>query len=105
MASSSSSHKKLGFCFLLFSLIFGIVAAQLSSEFYATSCPDVSATIKAAVESAVNDEKRMGASLLRLHFHDCFVQASHFFTSSSSFIFLLHFTYILFRWQTKNLAF
>jgi peroxidase len=29
--------------------------------------------VKAAVNQAVNNEKRMGASLLRLHFHDCFV--------------------------------
>ncbi|KAH9314514.1 hypothetical protein KI387_023141, partial [Taxus chinensis] len=27
----------------------------------------------AAVAKAVNSEKRMGASLLRLHYHDCFV--------------------------------
>ncbi|KAG0498588.1 hypothetical protein HPP92_003279 [Vanilla planifolia] len=33
-----------------------------------------SSTIKAAVQSAIASEKRMGASLLRLHFHDCFVQ-------------------------------
>nr|QID59360.1 ascorbate peroxidase [Camellia sinensis] len=30
-------------------------------------------TIKTAVNSAVSSEARMGASLLRLHFHDCFV--------------------------------
>jgi peroxidase len=29
--------------------------------------------VKAAVKQAVANEKRMGASLLRLHFHDCFV--------------------------------
>jgi peroxidase len=29
--------------------------------------------VKAAVKEAVANEKRMGASLLRLHFHDCFV--------------------------------
>jgi peroxidase len=29
--------------------------------------------VKAAVKKAVANEKRMGASLLRLHFHDCFV--------------------------------
>ncbi|KAI9116050.1 hypothetical protein K1719_012980 [Acacia pycnantha] len=51
-------------------------SAQLTSDFYGTSCPNASSTIKAVVESAVNSEKRMGASLLRLHFHDCFVQAS-----------------------------
>jgi peroxidase len=51
-------------------------AAQLSSTFYDTSCPNALSTIKSAVTSAVNNEPRMGASLLRMHFHDCFVDAS-----------------------------
>ncbi|CAL5084755.1 unnamed protein product [Urochloa decumbens] len=49
-------------------------SAQLSSTFYDTSCPKALATIKSAVDAAVAQEARMGASLLRLHFHDCFVQ-------------------------------
>ena len=48
----------------------------LSPQFYAKSCPRALATIKSAVTAAVRSEPRMGASLLRLHFHDCFVQAS-----------------------------
>eukprot|EP00253_Pinus_taeda_P022640 PITA_22640 len=47
--------------------------AQLSSTYYDTSCPKALSTVKAAVKQAVAKEKRMGASLLRLHFHDCFV--------------------------------
>nr|CAL25300.1 properoxidase [Picea abies] len=46
---------------------------QLSSTFYAQSCPTALSVVKAAVRQAVANEKRMGASLLRLHFHDCFV--------------------------------
>ncbi|KAH9314542.1 hypothetical protein KI387_023169, partial [Taxus chinensis] len=46
---------------------------QLSSTFYSTTCPNLLSTVKSAVKQAVNNEKRMGASLLRLHFHDCFV--------------------------------
>ncbi|KAH9314538.1 hypothetical protein KI387_023165, partial [Taxus chinensis] len=46
---------------------------QLSSTFYSTTCPDLLSTVKCAVKQAVANEKRMGASLLRLHFHDCFV--------------------------------
>lgn len=48
-------------------------SAQLSSTFYDTSCPNALSTIKSAVTAAVNNESRMGASLLRLHFDDCFV--------------------------------
>ncbi|XP_057435357.1 cationic peroxidase 1-like [Lotus japonicus] len=60
------------FIFLCFNI--GIVSAQLSSDFYSTTCPNVLSTIKTEVDTAVNNEARMGASLLRLHFHDCFVQ-------------------------------
>jgi peroxidase len=54
-------------------LVVGIASAQLSTTFYSSSCPNVLTTIKSAVDSAVSKEARMGASLLRLHFHDCFV--------------------------------
>ncbi|KAM3392142.1 hypothetical protein ACQJBY_013336 [Aegilops geniculata] len=49
-------------------------SAQLSPTFYSTSCPGALAAIKSAVTAAVSSDPRMGASLLRLHFHDCFVQ-------------------------------
>jgi hypothetical protein len=80
------------FC-LLFSLLVGMSSAQLSSTFYDTSCPKALSTIKTAVDAAVKKEARMGASLLRLHFHDCFVNASHL-----SDRFLLHFFFIFFHY-------
>ncbi|GLJ14566.1 hypothetical protein SUGI_0235800 [Cryptomeria japonica] len=58
---------------LLIILCFRGSNGQLSSTFYATSCPSALSTVKAAVTAAVAKEKRMAASLLRLHFHDCFV--------------------------------
>ncbi|XP_050227749.1 lignin-forming anionic peroxidase-like [Mercurialis annua] len=48
--------------------------AQLSSNFYDSSCPSALSTIRGAVSTAVSGEPRMAASLIRLHFHDCFVQ-------------------------------
>ncbi|PWA70020.1 heme peroxidase [Artemisia annua] len=45
----------------------------LSTEYYNRVCPQALPTIKRVVEDAVAQERRMGASLLRLHFHDCFV--------------------------------
>eukprot|EP00261_Vitis_vinifera_P013864 XP_002285723.1 PREDICTED: cationic peroxidase 1 [Vitis vinifera] len=59
--------------FCVFSFLLGMAHAQLSSNFYASSCPKALSTIRAAVNNAVAKERRMGASLLRLHFHDCFV--------------------------------
>ncbi|NP_001313073.1 peroxidase P7-like precursor [Nicotiana tabacum] len=59
--------------FILVSLLIGSSSAQLSTGFYSKSCPKLYQTVKSAVQSAINKETRMGASLLRLFFHDCFV--------------------------------
>ncbi|KAJ7961117.1 Peroxidase [Quillaja saponaria] len=77
-ANRSCSHSKsfsdLKFSFLLMSfLLVGIASAQLSSNFYVTSCPGALTNITSAVAAAIRNEARIGASLLRLHFHDCFV--------------------------------
>ncbi|XP_034676592.1 cationic peroxidase 1-like [Vitis riparia] len=59
--------------FCMFSFLLGMAHAELSPNFYASSCPRALSTIRTAVNNAVAKERRMGASLLRLHFHDCFV--------------------------------
>ncbi|XP_008782621.2 peroxidase P7-like [Phoenix dactylifera] len=46
---------------------------ELSPDFYDEVCPKALPTIKLLVEQAIALEPRMGASLVRLHFHDCFV--------------------------------
>ncbi|XVF37441.1 hypothetical protein REPUB_Repub20aG0008000 [Reevesia pubescens] len=46
---------------------------SLSPKFYDKVCPQALPAIKKIVQAAVHKERRMGASLLRLHFHDCFV--------------------------------
>ncbi|AQK70277.1 Peroxidase P7 precursor [Zea mays] len=48
--------------------------AQLSPTFYDASCPSLQAIVRAGMAAAVQQEPRMGASILRLFFHDCFVQ-------------------------------
>lgn len=48
--------------------------AQLSSTFYDGTCPNALSTIRTSIRQAVSRERRMAASLIRLHFHDCFVQ-------------------------------
>ncbi|KAI3911316.1 hypothetical protein MKW98_010203 [Papaver atlanticum] len=78
MAYSSSSSSWPFFFFLLVSSLcmFGMnistTTAQLSPSSYSSSCPNVLFTIQNAVLTAISNEPRMGASLLRLHFHDCF---------------------------------
>ncbi|KAJ9179636.1 hypothetical protein P3X46_007986 [Hevea brasiliensis] len=71
--SSSLTHTTFKFLLGSFLLLVGIASAQLSSTFYSTTCPSALSIIESAVNSAVSSEARMGASLLRLHFHDCFV--------------------------------
>ncbi|KAI3473104.1 hypothetical protein Pfo_030396 [Paulownia fortunei] len=48
-------------------------SSPLYPNFYDKVCPQALPAIKRVVEEAVQQERRMGASLLRLHFHDCFV--------------------------------
>lgn len=50
--------------------------ATLTTNFYDKSCPNIYSIVKAEIKKAVKAEKRMAASLVRLHFHDCFVQVS-----------------------------
>ncbi|VVB05299.1 unnamed protein product [Arabis nemorensis] len=47
--------------------------ASLSPQFYDNSCPKAQAIVQSFVAKAYSDDPRMAASLLRLHFHDCFV--------------------------------
>ncbi|KAM7484783.1 hypothetical protein LguiA_000792 [Lonicera macranthoides] len=63
--------------------------AQLSSSFYDGTCPNALATIRTSIRQSISRERRMAASLIRLHFHDCFVQgcdASILLEDTSSFI-------------------
>ncbi|XP_020210423.1 cationic peroxidase 1 [Cajanus cajan] len=47
--------------------------AQLTPDYYDKVCPQALPIIKSIVNQAILRETRIGASLLRLHFHDCFV--------------------------------
>ncbi|PIN16628.1 Peroxidase [Handroanthus impetiginosus] len=61
----------------------------LYPQFYDRSCPRAKEIVKSVVAKAVAREPRMAASLLRLHFHDCFVKgcdASLLLDSSGSIV-------------------
>ncbi|CAO2037838.1 unnamed protein product [Urochloa humidicola] len=47
--------------------------AQLSAGFYSASCPTVQGVVRQAMSQAVMNSTRSGAAILRLFFHDCFV--------------------------------
>ncbi|KAH7677761.1 Class I peroxidase protein [Dioscorea alata] len=68
-SSSSLTFAIVSFAYLL---LLGSSSAQLSTNFYSSSCPNLCSTVKQVLQSAINKDKRMGASILRLFFHDCF---------------------------------
>lgn len=49
-------------------------AHGLSWTFYKDSCPDLEDIVKSILEPALDEDVTQAAGLLRLHFHDCFVQ-------------------------------
>lgn len=48
-------------------------SAQLSPTFYQTTCPNVTTIVGQVIQQALQNDSRIAASLLRMHFHDCFV--------------------------------
>ncbi|XP_047074060.1 peroxidase P7-like [Lolium rigidum] len=63
----------LGLAVVILSVLAGAANAQLSPNFYSTSCPGLAGIVRSGMASAVQTEKRMAASIVRLFFHDCFV--------------------------------
>ncbi|CAN1349038.1 Peroxidase 4 [Linum perenne] len=62
---------------------------KLSPGYYWRTCPVAPAIVEAGVAVALKIEPRMGASLLRLHFHDCFVNgcdASNLLDDNATFV-------------------
>ncbi|KAF5188729.1 Peroxidase [Thalictrum thalictroides] len=69
-------HQTIQSTFSLFCLFFflsPLVFCQLDYSFYDDTCPNLSKIVTYVVSSAIANEIRMAASLIRLHFHDCFV--------------------------------
>ncbi|KAM3740899.1 hypothetical protein ACB098_08G134400 [Castanea mollissima] len=58
---------------LFTSLLFSSSIAQLNPTFYDTTCANVSSIVRGVVQQAAQNDERIGAKLIRLHFHDCFV--------------------------------
>ncbi|KAM7502782.1 hypothetical protein LguiB_001686 [Lonicera macranthoides] len=58
---------------LSFLMVCLVTRAQLSTDFYSTTCPGLLSIVRRQVQLAIKNEMRMAGSLLRLHFHDCFV--------------------------------
>ncbi|XP_015878874.2 peroxidase A2 [Ziziphus jujuba] len=71
-SSSSSSHYNLATLVLSLLLVGGY--GQLDPTFYDVTCPNITSIVRGVIEDALQTDARIAASLIRLHFHDCFVQ-------------------------------
>lgn len=48
--------------------------AELLFGFYNRTCPSAESIVQAKVEEAVGFDRQNAAVLIRIHFHDCFVE-------------------------------
>ncbi|GAA0150567.1 peroxidase [Lithospermum erythrorhizon] len=70
------------FCILIGMALFSVPFSSafpgsysgLFPEYYFFSCPQANDIVMSVLEKAISNDPRLAASLLRLHFHDCFVQ-------------------------------
>lgn len=78
MIKMDSSNSPLFFpLFCLLGFLVGHSLAQLNPSFYAKTCPNLPNIVNAVVAKALQTDARAGAKLIRLHFHDCFVDVSN----------------------------
>ncbi|XVE82746.1 hypothetical protein DITRI_Ditri16bG0030600 [Diplodiscus trichospermus] len=65
---------KFPFVYLIYILFLSqLVLCQLDYKYYNSTCPNLTKIVRYGVWSAIANDSRMAASLVRLHFHDCFV--------------------------------
>ncbi|KAJ4908785.1 Peroxidase 52 [Raphanus sativus] len=73
-----ASHQLTAFLVLVVTLLLQgdkntFVGAQLSANFYSATCPTFPLIVRTAVSTSILAEPRIGASILRLFYLDCFV--------------------------------
>ena len=67
--------KFLGVIFLTKTIVngFSFGVDGLSMEYYLLRCPSAELIVKTAVIQALEADPKLAASLVRMHFHDCFI--------------------------------
>ncbi|KAJ1422903.1 Secretory peroxidase [Sesbania bispinosa] len=68
-----ASHLQYLLVLAMFAILTIPSHSHLTPDYYEKVCPQALPIIKSVVHRALIRQPRMGASLLRLHFHDCFV--------------------------------
>ncbi|BBN02909.1 peroxidase [Marchantia polymorpha subsp. ruderalis] len=75
MAALTSHFLLLTWALLLFmSVDSSEQASLLRDDFYKDSCPNAESVIKAAVDAELDKNLKLAAGLIRMQFHDCFVE-------------------------------
>ncbi|KAL2524642.1 Peroxidase 3 [Abeliophyllum distichum] len=77
-----------GILMLLLAVVIGTVRADLKMNFYAKTCPKAEKIVQGYVNKHIPNAPSLAATLIRMHFHDCFVRGCDAsvllnFTSSS----------------------
>lgn len=80
---------------------------QLAFRFYAQTCPNAESIVLSVVQDAIARDPTVAAALLRLHFHDCFVEVSlsyihTYSTFPNSFLFKLFSLFIIYHYFSYN---
>lgn len=57
-------------------LRYGVVDG-LSMQYYLMNCPFAEQIVKNTVNRALQGDPTLAAALLRMHFHDCFIQVNY----------------------------
>ncbi|GER50901.1 peroxidase [Striga asiatica] len=71
--ASFPSYKALLTCAVLLVLLSSSSAKLYGPDYYSIACPNLTDIVRNVVARAIKNQARMGASLLRMHFHDCFI--------------------------------
>ncbi|KAL6865352.1 hypothetical protein ACP4OV_016503 [Aristida adscensionis] len=76
MASSTTGNLPMLFTAVMVALMSTPSMAQypLQYNFYSSSCPQAEATVRNVTAGIITKDRTMGAALMRLFFHDCFVR-------------------------------
>ena len=75
MIKNSTYNKVSVVMFLLLSVLTMFRAAEaLSMNYYIMRCPMVELIVKDTVNRALQSDPTLAAGLIRMHFHDCFLQ-------------------------------
>lgn len=80
MVLKNSTYNK--FSAVMFLLLSGLTifraAEAVSMDYYMFRCPMLELIVRDTVNRALQSDPTLAAGLIRMHFHDCFIQV-HFF--------------------------